>query len=346
MKLTYNDAAHTYTLDGKRCKSVTAVAKIPDDTYALDNWRKRQVLLGVALQPALVERAAAHHDDKDQLNRIAEEALTAAKSHEAAARGTAAHRIAERVDLDELIIDTPQAQVVRAAWDRALQIAGLEIVPDFVERIVVYPDQRIAGRFDRFARRKADKRLVVVDLKTGTNAVKYPHSMAVQLALYANAPLMAGPIPRDGGSTDQFHRLPDNLDRTVGYVIHMPADGQVDVVAIDLNKGWDAAQLCFQVLDWRARKDLVIPVAEVLLEAPQRTEWIRERLAEIASHGPQARDLTAWAWPETVPARPPWTDQQIDTLDLALQLVETRVEATFEPSDPSIHTTKQPRKAS
>jgi hypothetical protein len=277
MKLRYDDRTHSYWIDGKRCKSISAVAKIPDDTWALDAWKKRQVLIGAALDPGLIERAAAHFDDKDQMNQIAEQAMNTAKSHQAAARGTAAHRITERVDLQELIIDTPQARAVQQAWTRALDLAGLEILPEFIERIVVYPDLRIAGRFDRFARRIADNAIVGVDLKTGTSALKYPHAVAVQLALYVNAPLMAVGIPRDGGSTEQFEPLPE-MDTTIGYVIHMPTDGEVNVVAIDLNEALAGMQACFNVLSWRQRTGFVHPVVEVPVasdELQQRREHIR-----------------------------------------------------------------------
>jgi hypothetical protein len=354
MKLSYLDATHAYWLDGKRCKGISAVAKIPEDDYRLDLWRKRQILIGCALQPQLVERAAAHFDDRDVMDRLAEEAAVAAKSHDAAGRGTAAHRIAERVDLSELIIDTPQARAVQQAWAHALEVADLEIVPDLVERIVVYPDLLIAGRFDRFARRKTDGRLCALDIKTGPNAVKYPHPVAVQCALYANAPLMAGPVGRDGGTTTHFEPLPD-VDRTVGYVVHMPNDEQVDVVGVDLEAGWKAAQLCFAVIDWRRKKDLLIPVTEIPVggeddvtapaagagrpettaPASDRSSWIVGRLAEIAATGPDAKELMARAWPRDVPYRAPWTDPQIDLLDRALAYVEGAIDAPFPPTDPA-----------
>src|SRR5262245_47535975 len=249
MKLRYDDQHHSYWLDGRRCKSVTTVAKIPDDTYSLDQWRKRQVAIGMAVSPPLVERAAAHYDDRDQLDRIAEEAMVAAKAHEAAGRGTAAHRITERIDLGQDIVDTPLARAVQAAWTRALDDAGLDVVTQFVERIVIYPERFIAGRFDRWCRRRSDSRLFVVDLKTGDNAVKYPHSIAVQLALYANAPFLAGPIPNGGGTTQLFSPLPDELDRQVGYVVHMPTEAQAEVVEIDIAAGWDIVnQAVFPIL--------------------------------------------------------------------------------------------------
>jgi hypothetical protein len=138
-----------------------------------------------------------------------------------------------------------------------LDDAGLEVVPEYVERIVLHPERFIAGRIDRFCLRKTDGKFVVVDLKTGDNAVRYPHSIAVQLALYANAPLMAGPIPSGGGTTRRFESLPELFDRQVGYVVHMPTEAQAEVVEIDIKAGWDIVnQAVFPILDWRARKNL------------------------------------------------------------------------------------------
>lgn len=266
MKLKYDDAKHAYYLDGVRCKSITTVAKIPDDTYALEQWRKRMVAIGMAMSPPLVERVAAHFDNRDQVDEAAEEAMMLAKAHEAAGRGTAAHRITERIDLDETVIDTPLARAVREAWISALEDAGLEIVPEYVERIVVYPDHRICGRFDRLARRWVDGRLVVLDLKTGANAVKYPHSIATQLAMYANAPLMAGPLPAAGGTTQDFEPLPAELDRERGVVVHMPAEDKAEVVEIDIAAGWSVVERSvFPVLEWRKRQNLTRQISPVLV---------------------------------------------------------------------------------
>ena len=80
MRLKYDDKWHSYWLDGRRCKCVTTVAKIPDDTYSLDQWRKRQVAIGMAMSPPLVERAAAHFDERDKVDEVAEEAMLVAKS--------------------------------------------------------------------------------------------------------------------------------------------------------------------------------------------------------------------------------------------------------------------------
>ena len=123
------------------------------------------VALGMARDQSLLELALAHHDDKNELNDIAESALRAAKAGEAAARGTAIHRILERHDLGEEIIDSPENRAFRAAYEKALEAAGLIVVPEYVERIVVHPKLRVAGRLDRIFKRRRDGKFVIGDVK-------------------------------------------------------------------------------------------------------------------------------------------------------------------------------------
>jgi hypothetical protein len=297
------------------------------------------VALGMAVNPALNERAAAHHDDRDKLQEIAEEALTAAKAHEAAGRGTAIHRITERIDLDGVIIETPLAAQVREQWAEALDIARLEIVPELVERIVVYPEHRIAGRFDRIARSKTDGRYVLLDIKSGANAIKYPHSVAIQLALYAYAPLMAGPVPGEGGTTTQFGELPDDMDRERAVVVHMPGDQPVQVVEIDIATAQRAIeQIVLPTLAWRARDDLVTPYTPPATTSAARVEWIRTRVQRIIDTG--AGDQLAKLWsahPEVPTFRQggPTCDQHIDQIAAMCGQVEAEVQAAFGPTDPA-----------
>jgi hypothetical protein len=261
VKLAYNDQAHAYHLDGRRCKSVTTVAKIPDDTYNLEKWGMRQVALGLAQNRGLVEAVAAHAEDRDKLNELCEQAKAIAGANDASRRGTAAHRITELHDQGKNVIQTELATSILASWQEVLDAAGLEVVPEWMERIVVYPEHYICGKFDRILRRRSDGALVIADLKTGERAIKYPHSIAVQMALYANAPLVAGDMPPSGGSTTEFEPLPAELDRATGYIIHIPEMGTASVAEVDIAGGWDIAQeVCFRTLAWRKRTDLVRPL--------------------------------------------------------------------------------------
>lgn len=259
MKLRYRDDVHAYWLDGARCRSVTAVAKIPDDTYALNAWAKRMVAVGMAVRPDLAEAIAAHHDDRDKLDELVEVAIEAAKANDASRKGTAKHRITERHDAGESILMTPLAEQTIAAWSGLLEAHGLEVVPELIERVAVWPHDRIAGRFDRGLRDR-EGRLVIADLKTGGRVVDYPHAIAVQLALYAYAPLMAGTIPPAGGETSEFEPVPE-FRRDIGYVLHLPDEGEPALLEVDIAAGWDIFQTAIRpTLAWRKRAGLIRPV--------------------------------------------------------------------------------------
>ena len=346
MKLTYNDEQHAYWLDGKRCKGVTSVAKYPDDRYSLDLWAKRMVVIGMASSPPLVHRAAAHFDERDKIDAIAEEALTLAKTKEAAGRGTADHRITERVDLGLDIIQTPEAQAVADAWQQALDYLDVEIVPELVERIVIYPDLLIAGRFDRIARYRTTGELVMLDVKTGKNAVRYPHSTAIQLGLYANADAMAGPLKRgQNGSqwTDQFEALPD-LNTDHALVVLLPPAGRARCFRLNITAGYEAAEeICFPTIQWRKRDDLVeeitklewTPTVELVSD---QVEWVRQRVQLIKDQGYGDQLAALWSAHPDVPTFKkggPQTVEQIDQIAAMCDEIERVNGLPFGATDPT-----------
>lgn len=385
MRLTYNDRQHAYWLDGKRCKGVTTVAKIPDDRYRLELYGKRMVAAGMATNPVLVKRAAAHHDDRDQLDIIAEEALVAAKAMDAAGLGTAAHRVTERIDLGQDWIDTPEHRHIEQQWTTALKTAGLEIIPEYTEQIVVYPDNLVCGRFDRICRvvdpaplhaagydvHTGD--LVVVDLKTGDGAIRYPHSTCIQLGLYAHAPLVAVDLTRDKKGnevTETFKPLPSGLHPAVGVIVYLPAEGDAEVYGLDIAAGWDTARnICFPTIAWRKANGLVAKVAsecgisEAALPvepaaaadqdpggaghgdagvwddtpaSPDRIQWLRARVQAIKDAGHLADLHTEWP-PDTPGFRstPPLsTDRHVSLVADACSKVEAKWEMPFGTVDP------------
>lgn len=355
MKLTYDAPTHAYRLDGKRCKSISAVAKIPDDDWALSQWRQRMVLLGAARNPTLAERAAAHHDDRAILNDLVEEALTIARAHDSAGMGSASHRIAERVDLNLPIVETVHGTAVTAAWRQALDATGLEIVPEYVERIVVHPPHLIAGRFDRLVFDTCAKKLRVLDLKTGHSAMDYPHAIACQLALYAYAPLLAD-ISGEGGWTETFERMPD-VDREVGLVVHMTtgSEAEATVYEVDIAAGWQCViGAILPTIEWRKRKDLVKvaggSTAEPSLVVPLLRSHILRRLDWLRTNHPAALETLAACWPAGVPTLKQSTEHTETQLD-AIAEAMNHVEAThrlpfFDESDPrTTEPTKQPEGA-
>jgi hypothetical protein len=192
------------------------------------------------------------------------------------------------------MIETELSRAVGAAWSKALDLAGLEIVPELIERIVVYPERRIAGRFDRIVRRKVDGRHAILDLKSGKSAIDYPHSLAIQLAGYSNAPLMAI-LAEDETSTENFEPLPD-MDLDLGYVIHLPSPEKVAVFGVDLTVARKVLlDVCFATLEWRERKDIIVPCVEVPVEG---VEPPPEKLAKVTTK----RDRPLKVDPEKVAA--------------------------------------------
>lgn len=250
-KLVYNDTAHVYTLDGRRAKSVTAVAKIAPDSFALDEWRKRQVAIGMMLEPRLAERVAVDPENKEAVNAICEEAMQLAGAHHAAHRGTQRHRASELADTGGRLF-TDQQRADAEAWRRTLAHHNVEILPDHIEGFAIWPEHGVAGRFDRFARHNGRTR--ILDLKSGENAVRYPQSTAVQLALYGRAPLISSrvAVTGDRSTVTQWTTPPDDLDLTTGLVILLSDDMEIGQLwEIDITHGWAGAQLALSLVDWR-----------------------------------------------------------------------------------------------
>jgi hypothetical protein len=253
VKLKYNDKVHGYWLDGRRCKGISTLSSLPDDKFQLEQWRRRMVLLGVTMNDDLYERAGdTDIDDNAALNALADEAMEWAGASIKAELGTADHKLTEQHDAGEDVEDNER--LILARWTGLLDYAGIDLEPEFSERVVVYPDHRLCGRFDRFGRRRADGSLVALDLKTGASAVKYPHSVAVQLALYANAPLLAADLGEGDAETESFEPMPAGLDRRVGYMIHAPLDGEGAVYAVNLVAGFRTfKEVILPTLKWRER---------------------------------------------------------------------------------------------
>jgi hypothetical protein len=230
---------------------VSKLAKELGDTYSLDQWRKRQVVLGMSKRADLVTLAQTlQEDDKRALNDIAKSAMDAAGSDRKANIGTAIHTLTERVDDGEDIETMPEAYRgdLRAYRD-ALAQAG--IISRAKELFVVNDTVKAAGTFDRlltFTRPTPVTFLngtsvmlpagavTVGDVKTGAHDPDYPHGVTTQIATYANSHLYDVERGRYG-------YLPElGVSTTVGVLIHMPqGTGTCRLYALDLTVGWALA---------------------------------------------------------------------------------------------------------
>lgn len=270
-KLIYNDSTHAYWLDGRRVKSVTAVAKMVSDSFALDQWRKRQVAIGMMLEPRLAERVAVDPDNKETVDAVAEEAMKIAGAHHAADRGTQRHRASELADTGGVLL-TDQQRADAAAWAATIEHHGITILPEYVEGFAIWPQYGVVGRFDRIG--LLDGRPVIIDLKSGENAVKYPQSTAAQLALYGRAPLISARASTAGDKTTvtEWTETPLGLDLMNGYVILLGDDMEIgELWRIDIAHGWLGAQHALNLVNWRKQHNYGAELAQpvVPLDEPR-----------------------------------------------------------------------------
>lgn len=226
----------------------TTLAGTLDDTYNLSRWQQRMVAIGLADRPDYLLAVTAHRDDKTRLNGICEDAIEAAKGGAAATTGTALHALTELVDRG---LDIP---VVPEATTRALNayreaMRPFEVVA--IEQFTVLDDLEVGGTPDRIVR--YGDRTLIADIKTGSIEWSI-QKIAIQLALYSRG---VGYDPKTGERFD----LPP-VDQRNGLIIHLPADdGRCDLHWVNLDAGWQAAQLAVAVREWRKANGLTVPFA-------------------------------------------------------------------------------------
>lgn len=240
--------------DGGKPKSytrATTFAETLDDRYNLELWKLRQTAVGLAGRPDLIAQIAAHGpDDKKVLNQVCRDAMDAAASSSAANLGTALHRATEAADLGEPVADMFTERV--GLYTAALNDAGLTVLPDHVEQVVVNEPYGVAGTLDRIVTHNG--RNYIADLKTGRSVEWGAGGYAVQLALYATA------TSYYDYATDT-HSTPPDVDTDRALIIHLPAaGGPCTIWWLDITAGREACEHARWVRGWRRRRDLLTPV--------------------------------------------------------------------------------------
>ena len=354
----------------------TTVAKAPEDQGGLIKWGQRTVVAGLGRRADLVALAATTDPtDKKALGQIARDAEEAGGAATGRNTGTAIHAAIEAVNRGDEPLPLFAEEV--QAYRDALAARGLEPVSDLVERIVVDADREIAGTFDVALRDTTTGELFVADLKTGS--VAYPASMAIQLAIYANATHLLARNFTDYEPMPQW-------SKTRGVILHLPPGGPCTPLWIDLVAGARGLKIAMQVRSWRSdakAKALLDEVAtgaagtaaggpadaEVETVAPPspsvsapspdhaggvaqeqsdgaRLEWFDARYDEILAAGvPKAK--IAEAWPDGLPtpkARDTWTSDQLEHACKVVTELHHGAGLAFPPPDPAAPAPARPSK--
>lgn len=249
---------YQFDVDGKGVRPytrATTIARVLEDEYHLTQWKLRTVAHGIGLREDLAQRAAVTPvSDKRNYKEILTEADSAASSAFKRNVGTAFHQFRAMVADPEYDQSTAPAKLRTAYANYESELARLGIEDLLHLRETALADVRtgVAGTTDGFAK-LADGRIVILDTKTG--GVDYPHSFAIQLAIYANATHM---FVRDQG---EMRWVPmTQVEKLYGLVAHVDVEtGSVDIYSIDLLAGAQAYTQALYVRNWRKRKDLLLP---------------------------------------------------------------------------------------
>jgi len=232
----------------KGWQRVTNFVKLTDDTYHLELWKQRNVVVGLAKMlgaPTEYGFRTGIHDtidhvsglhvkrDKERLNNIVTRAQDVAEAYKMADEGTKLHESTEAVDHAGGDLNRAPARHrghMRLYLD-ALAVHGLTVLPDMIERVTASSRYEVAGKFDRVCGLR-DGSNVVVDLKTGDSVELSFPSIAAQLDAYRDGINSVGIF--DGQRYDQSTKVRDDI----GIVVHLPSTRlEVTVYAVDLAKG-------------------------------------------------------------------------------------------------------------
>jgi hypothetical protein len=221
------------------------MAKTLDDLSQLMAWKQRKTAQGLLMRPDLLTRIAgtiAKGDPdsdwatKKALNAICEEATEAAGASKGSSAGTGFHELTEAIDAGNEPAFVAPADVPRLDAYRA---ATKDYTSLDAEVFVVCDELRVAGSFDRLWM-CPDGHSRVGDLKSGKSEADYPLATTIQIAIYANS-------KRYNPETGERLELDEDLDKSTGLLVHMPPSGGCKVIPLDLEKGWQAAQLAAEV---------------------------------------------------------------------------------------------------
>lgn len=318
-------------------RRATTFAGVMKETLTLDAWQKRHLVRGAARNPELLAGAARLdiREDKPMLDALAEELATRSGVHEAAEQGTYIHQLTEDIDR-ELDPDARNAAWGRVpekyladvrAYQRALDQAGLRVVPSMLERRTAVTRYKVAGTFDQLlclARdipgvgSKGD--YVIGDKKTGSTVTEYGSmgEYGVQLWLYAHGLNTSGVWDGHAGCWVPAPRVREDK----GVIIHIPlGQGTCSLHVVDLEQGRESAALCQAVFDWRD----FVKAKKSKLSVPLHSVTVPKEAAPVAAPpAPATADPSApWQtkdWPGIV--REVWTESDAkDAYDLAVTML-------------------------
>jgi hypothetical protein len=232
---------------------VTTVSGILSDRYNLELWAQRMVALGLASRPDLLALVKTHRTNKRTLNKVVKDALEAGNTEQRANIGTAIHAATEAVDRGEPHDLGPPYDRDVEVYGSVMDELGLDVVPGWIERIVLNVELGVAGTLDRLVKASGWKLPRIADVKTGKTVHFSELDHAIQQSMYANASHYWD------AEKGELVKVP-RIDKKSALIVHLPAgEARCEVHDLDIATGYAAAKLAVEVKSWRGRKGLSQP---------------------------------------------------------------------------------------
>jgi hypothetical protein len=289
----------------------TTFVKAASDNKAINDWGKRNVVIGAARRRDLLLQAngLTHELDRDKLNSLVLELEEAAGAKVGSELGTFLHEFTEYMDAGlKTWRDAPeQFQRSLALYSQALANAGLEPVSGLIERTVFIREfGGVCGTFDRVFLHRPSGTYVIGDLKTGKTLKYGVNEFCAQLWTYAHGINQHGVYDWNTDSWDRPWEglgVPNTMApltavrEDVGVIVHMPVqgpdEGSVSLHWADLEAGAKHAELCHAVRS--APKVKARPWGDGPARGPEPWHdqggglWVRHSMTPVPSPEPKER---------------------------------------------------------
>lgn len=225
---------------------VSTITKALIQKKSLIEWRER-LIIAAAADPANAEllKAIRQADgDRKELKRIGEELYKRGGGKDRSLLGTAMHDFTERRNRGENLTeaDMPEEHRPSLRAYEALLADRVRILPGFLERRILAPwsaggtlDNIVMYRNDLVQPEGSDGDapgewdMRVADLKTGRDLSKGWPEKLIQLWEYANSEYIWN------DETQAWERMPRELRKDRGLIIHVPMDGTAHLYDVDLS---------------------------------------------------------------------------------------------------------------
>lgn len=196
---------------------------------------------------AQVANLMSNHEDpwaerKTPLKELVRKAQELGGSEDASGLGTAFHGLTECVDRGE---KPPYVPRHLAPWLDVYRDAMGSWIPHLIEPFVVCDEVKAAGSPDRYLYHKETGEFYCADIKSGANEPDFPLKVTTQVAIGSRS----STYNQATGARTKIH-----CSQERGILIHAPIRESVPRVQLywlDLTKGWELAQLAYNVREAR-----------------------------------------------------------------------------------------------